>query len=509
MKTTYNKKIKSKIRYLLSVVIITSIFQSCADLDEDPTIAQLAPGAYSKIQELELGVTGVHARLNDASWMTTFYAPFWAGDDITTHFGSNKAEFREFDQRQVSQANSRVKNNWEAIYRTIRAANTVISNNEGLILTDPGEIETQTRLIAEVYFLRGVMFFHLARIHGQIPLPLVPDPDQQLGLSDQVTVYEQIESDLLAAESGLPDVYPGVNAGAPRPNSGSARALLARLYLDWAGFPVKDNAKYAEAATSAKQVIDNSAAHNFALLDDLEDLWTLANVFNSESVWTIPYCKSCGQPNRKFGKLGNPSDLAGWQETFAEIRFFEDFPEGPRKEATYRTEHDWENFNDQPTPVFKKIVGPIEDNLAPDFQTDRNDFFIRYAEVLLIYAEASARSGNITAEAWEALNMIRRRAEGLPFNTPNAGVDVTTGDLAELAFTERKWEFAGEYLRWNDLVRMERVEQALSNRAPQTSMNSSGELLPEFNPIKGSLGTDNYFAPIPQREIDLNPSVNN
>ncbi len=508
MKTVYNKK-QCKIRYLLSLLIITSIFQSCADLDEDPTIAQLAPGTYSKIQELELGVTGVHSRLNDASRMTTFYAPFWAGDDITTHIGSNKAEFREFDQRLVSQTNSRIKSNWEEIYETIRAANTVLSNSEGLVLTDPGEIETQNRLIAEVHFLRGVLFFHLARIHGQIPLPIIPDPDQELGISDQVTVYEQIESDLLKAESGLPDVYPGVNAGAPRPNSGSARALLARLYLDWAGFPVKDNAKYNEAASSAKQVMDNSAAHNFALVDDLEDLWTLENRFNSEGVWTIPYCRSCGNANRKFGKLGHPSDLEGWQETFAEIRFFEDFPDSPRKEATYRTDYDWENFSDQPTPVFKKIVGPEQDNLGEDFQTDRNDFFIRYAEVLLIYAEASARSGNITADAWEALNMIRRRAEGLPFNTPNPGVDVTTGDLAELAFTERKWEFAGEYLRWSDLVRMERVEQVLSNRTPQTSMNNNGELLPEFNLIRGSLGTDNYFAPIPEREVDLNPSINN
>ncbi|AXT59831.1 RagB/SusD family nutrient uptake outer membrane protein [Aquimarina sp. AD10] len=508
MKTTYNRN-RYNIRSILSFLIIASVFYSCADLDEDPTIAQLAPGAYSKIQELELGVTGVHAKLNDASWMTTFYAPAWAGDDITTHIGSNKAEFREFDQRLVSQANSRVRNNWEAIYSTIRAANTVLANNEGLVLTEPSEIETQNRLIAEVYFLRGVMFFHLARIHGRIPLPIIPDPDQQLGLAEQIDVYEQIESDLLRAESGLPDIYPGVNAGAPRPNSGSARALLARLYLDWAGFPVKDNAKYTDAASSAKQVIDNSAAHNFTLLEDLEDLWTLEHRFNDEAVWTIPYCRSCGQPNRKFGKLGNPSDLQGWQETFAEIRFFEDFPEGARKEATYRTELDWKNFSDQPTPVFKKIVGPIDDIPLSDFQTDRNDFFIRYAEVLLIYAEASARSGNITPESWEALNMIRRRSEGLPFNIPDPSVDVTTGDLAELAFTERKWEFAGEYLRWNDLVRMERVEQALSDRAPQTSLNNSGELLPEPNPIKGSLGTDNYFTPIPQREIDLNPSINN
>jgi len=466
MKTIYNnKQYKVLVRSLLVAVVA---FQSCADLNEDPSVAQLAPGAYSNVQELDLGVTGVYDRLTEASWMTTFYAPAWAGDDITTHIGSNKADFREFDQRSVSAINSRIANNYRAIYRAIRAANTVIVNAEEL--TSPGQEDLQDRLLGEVYFIRGVLFFHLTRIHGKIALPLIPDPEQKLSRSDQLTVYEQIESDFLQAESLLPAKYPGVPNGAPRPNSGSARALLARLYLDWAGFPEKDNTKYADAASSAKKVIDNSSSHGFSLLENLEDLWTLANRFNDESVWTIAYCRNCGQSNRKFGKLGNPSDLSGWQETFAEIRFFEDFPEGARKDATYNTEwyYDkneetgkfefttnstdpdsiakWENFNDQPTPVFKKIAGPIGDISLNDFQTDRNDFFMRYAEVLLIYAEASARSGNITAEAWEALNMIRRRSEGLPFNTPDPSVDVTAGDLAELAYTERKWEFAGVYL---------------------------------------------------------------
>ncbi|WP_298316154.1 RagB/SusD family nutrient uptake outer membrane protein [uncultured Aquimarina sp.] len=506
MKTTYFKN-RLRTQYLLAFLMITSIFQSCAELDEDPSVSQLAPGAYSNLQELNLGVNGMYARLHDAAWMTTFYAPAWGGDDITTHFASNKAEFREFDQRSVSSLNSRIANNYRAIYVVIRAANTILVNSEGL--ETPGEDDVKNRLLGEVYFIRATMFHHLARIHGRIALPLVPDPTAQLSRASQEEVYSQIESDYLEAESLLPEIYPGVQAGAPRPNSGSARGMLARLYLDWAGFPEKDNSKYADAATSAKRVMDNNSGHGFELLDDLEDLWKLENRFNNESVWTIPYCRSCGQANRKFGKLGNPSDLSGWQETFAEIRFFEDFPEGARKEATYRTDHDWENFNDQPTPVFKKIAGPIEDNLAPDFQTDRNDFFIRYAEILLIYAEASARSGTITPEAWEALNMIRRRAEGLPYNTPDPSVDVTSGDLAELAFMERKWEFAGEYLRWNDLVRMERVDQALSNRDPQTSMNADGALLTQFNPITGSLSTDNYFSPLPQLEVDRNPNLAN
>ncbi len=502
-----NIKKMLKPRFYATVMFVSAlVFNGCADLEEDPGLSLLAPGAYSNQVELELGVTGIYSQLRNASQWSTFFVHGWGGDDITTHKVSNKADFREFDQRSISPENARTVGNWRDIYRMIRAANSVLESAEGLELTDT---DAQNRLLGEVYFLRGAMFFHLARVHGRIPLPLTSEPELDISRASQEDVYAQIEGDLLQAESLLPAIYPGAQAGAPRPNSGSAAALLARLYMDWAGFPVKDNSKYGAAASKAKQVIDNASSHGFALLGDLEDLWKLENRFNDEGVWTIPYNTDENLHNRKYGKLGNPSDLQGWQETFAEIRFYEDFPEGPRKEATYRTEHDFANFTDQQNPVFKKIVGPEGDIPLSAFNTNRNDLYMRYAEVLLIYAEASGRAGSENADAWEALNQIRRRAEGLPFDTPDASVDVTSGDLAELAFTERKWELAGEWLRWNDLVRMERVEQALGNRDPQTTMNAAGELLQVANPILGSLGTDNYFAPIPANEIVLNPNLAN
>lgn len=488
-------------------VLLAIAFQGCANLDEDPTVSRLAPGQYKLQEELELGVTGIYSQLRNASQWSTFFVNGWSGDDITTHRVSNKEDFREFDQRSISATNGRISSNWRDIYAMIRAANNVLESSDGLALPDQ---EAQNRLLGEIYFLRGAMFFHLTRVHGKIPIPLTSTPEFDISLSSQEEVYSQIESDLLEAESLLPAIYPDVMPGAPRPNSGSARALLARLYLDWAGYPAKNTAKYAEAASSAKNVIDNAASHGFSLVDDLESLWSLANRFNSESIWTIAYNKANNLPNRKYGKLGNPSDVGGWQETFAEIKFYEDFPEGARKDATYRTDGiwgDWENFTDQQTPVFQKIAGPEGDIPLADFLTDRNDFYMRYAEVLLIYAEASGRSGNVTAAAWEALNKIRRRANGLPYNTADTSVDVTSGDIAELSFTERKWEFAGEWIRWNDLVRMERVKEALSDRDPQSSFNAANELLKVQNPILGSLETNNYFAPIPQNEVFLNPNL--
>ncbi|MGP1994335.1 RagB/SusD family nutrient uptake outer membrane protein [Zobellia laminariae] len=505
------------------------------DLNEDPAASQLQVVTYSSMPQLELGVTGIYGKLNKAAWMSTFYVNGWSGDDITTHVASNKADFREYDQRFVTPENSRTLTNWEGVYEMIRAANTVFQSIEGVTLSDPDPTK-QERLIGETYFLRAIMFNHLMRIHGRIPLVLEVDPFQQPELATQEAVFAQIESDLLEAEARLPI---STNVGSTRPSSGTARAFLARLYMDWAGYPLKDTSKYAMAASSAKSVMDNAAAHGFGLEPDLAKLWSLAGRFTQEGIFTIAYSNAAGNlTNRKMGKLGLPADpgLNGWQETFAEIRFFEDMPEGARKEATYYAELPvgddgainldnptkilkWEEFKDQQNPLLRKIVGDLADGDWAQFQTLRSDLYMRYAEVLLIYAEASGEAGTAGADAWEALNMVHRRAEGIDLNTTSP-TDLTAGDgtLQDLAFTERKWEFAGEFIRWNDLVRKEKVQEALGNRNPQVSIGTTYDadgngspkpLTTAQNPILGSLGTDNYFAPIPLQEIEQNPNLGN
>ncbi|WP_422080389.1 RagB/SusD family nutrient uptake outer membrane protein [Ulvibacterium sp.] len=536
MKTMKIKISLGELQGAFLLVALTFGFTSCEqfDLEENPAASQQQVVTYSSMPQLELGVTGIYGKLNKAAWMSTFYVNGWSGDDITTHVASNKADFREYDQRFVTAENSRTQSNWNSVYEMIRAANTVFQSIEGVTLSDPDPTK-QERLIGETYFLRAIMFNHLMRIHGRIPLVLEVDPFQQPPLASQLEVFQQIESDLLQAEARLPER--SAFLGSTTPSKGTARAFLARLYLDWAGFPLNDRDKYAQAAASAKTVIDNAAGHGFGLEPDLAKLWSLEGRFTEEGVFTIAYSNAAGNlTNRKMGKLGLPSDpgLNGWQETFAEIRYFEDMPEGFRKDATYYSELPvddsgainvgsptrmlrWEEFTDQQNPILRKIVGNLADGDWNEFQTLRSDLFMRYAEVLLIYAEASGEAGSAGADAWEALNQVHRRAEGLDINTPVAS-DLTSADgtIQDLAFTERKWEFAGEFIRWNDLVRKEKVEEALGNRNPQVSIGTSYDengvgtptpLTSAQNPILGSLGTDNYYAPIPQQEVEQNPNL--
>ncbi|MEM9338288.1 MAG: RagB/SusD family nutrient uptake outer membrane protein [Bacteroidota bacterium] len=515
--------------FCLSLVVIGMM--GC--VEEDPLEVNLAPGAFSDLVDLEIGVNGVYSKLNAAASWSDFYIHAWAGDDMTTHPASNKVSFREFDQLNVTDINPRTNDNWNRIYGTIFAANSAIQNFNASSIA--GSQDEQNRLIGEVYFIRALCYSHLLRVHERVALLTEPVIDYNIQLSSREEVMLQIERDLQEAESKLPAVQSGF-MDAVRPNSGSAKALLARLYLDWAGFPLNDQSKYALAAAKAKEVIDNAGSHGFGLMNKLEDLWSVFNRTVSESVFTIVFSDTDGTAlvNRKYGISGmvggrtplmdgGETSLNGWDEILAEVRFFEDFPEGARKEATYRTELDWSKHPDpeRRTPMFQKVAGKANDELAPNqWQTVRGDFYMRYAEVLLIYAEATGRAGGNDAEAWEALNKVRRRAAGLPWeaavtapvNQQDADgnedatlpqyQDVTSGDLAELTFEERKWELAGEWLRWSDLVRMDRVADALSNRAPRVSTNPDGQLLPEQNPIIGPMTNDNYFVPIPSAQVD-------
>lgn len=531
MKNLHIKNSLKSLSIVLGIAVISMTFQGCSqfDLDEDPGRSQLAVLPYTSLASLDLAVTGAYDRMWAGLRMTTAWVAAWGGDDLTTHRASNKADFREYDQRSISNGNARTNGTWNGIFEAIRAANTVLVNAAE---TDLNERVEQDRLVGEAHFIRAYCYHHLIRHFESLPIILGVTPDFEITLSSREAVFNQIESDYTAAESMLPA---SSNPGATRPNSGSARAFLARLYMDWAGYPTNDASKYAQAASSAMQVINNAGSHGFSLVPDMATLYTLAGAANSEGVFTLSHCQPCNRGNRKTGKLGLPGDFGGWQESFAEIRFFEDMPENYRKDVTYHTEIPlnangvitvdpstavsflpWTEFKDQQNPVFAKITGPWEDNIFNGFQNSRADYIMRYAEVLLIFAEASGRSGSETAAAWEALNQVRRRAHGMSADTPNADVDLTSGDLAELAFTEKKWEFAGEYQRWYDLVRMQRVQEALGDRSPRVSIGttfdasgagSPNPLTEASNPILGSLGTDNYFAPIPPNEIDQLPGL--
>lgn len=506
MKKYFNINFKLKGLLFLGTLFLIS---SCVDLDENPDEARLSPTNLTTLKSLEFSIVGAYRAVEASVTWAGFWVNAYGGDDVSTHSAQNKIGFREGDRRTLTRNSERIEVPWEQPYRVIETVNNIIQNKDNFIDNDQTAIDI---IVGEAYFIRAIYYMHLTHTFGKVPLNLTVELDWDLGLAEIPEIYAQIESDLLEAEKLLPENYPGVSA-AIRPNSGSARAFLAKHYLHWAGWPLKDNSKYAMAASSAKQVIDNASAHGFALVEDMNTLWSVEdeNRLNSEIVWAVGHCQPCGNAysNRHSGRLGYASSVGGWNEIFAEIGLLEAFPEGPRKEATFVTEGElksddsdgihkkgdvvnWRLFDNEAHPSFKKVTGHLDEVAVNNTNTSITTYFMRYADLLLMYAEAEGRAGGNSADAWEALNQVRRRAyePGTP--------DLTSGDLAELAYEERRWELAGEFIRWGDLVRMERVAEALgANR-------SEDELV---GPVSGDTSPANYFCPIPQSAIDKSPQL--
>lgn len=488
------KYINKQIKLIVLVSIIFSC-NACIDLEEDVS-SLLSIERLEKKADIEAALAPVYRRMaQNYSIPHKQQMATYGADDITTWWAGNKAPLRVFDRFDYgSGENSDINwldESWAIYWQVIYNANSLI---DGLKLsTAPAEIIENAD--GEARFLRALAYFHLVRTWGGMPILLdgkIPTVDEER--ASVLETYKVIESDLLMAVNQLPAPNEVENVG--RASSAVAKALLADLYLTWGGWPVKDQSKYALAANLAKEVIDL----NYYELLDIEELWLLENQNSLESVFSFQFSEI--EENASLVPMAHSFHMArGFSDIYPELQFFNDFPEGPRKDATFTVdipnlgivggaiaEKDpptipWEE-SDREHPMYKKFTISANRNVGNRVRGYRAIEVIRYAEVLLIYAEAQARVGE-NASSLEALNQVKRRAAGLPYLLPDPAVDVTTATPNEI-IDERGWELAGEYKRWFDLLRSERVEEIAAKRDPAEQV----ELLRQ--PTKAQ-----YIAPIP------------
>jgi starch-binding outer membrane protein, SusD/RagB family len=483
------------------LIALTFIFSitSCSDFLEEDLSGQITSesGALSNESGLTAALAGAYKPLtytwNSGLGNSSTQAILMGGDDLTTHKASNKADFREFDQFKVAQQNGRLPFVWSGAYKSIQGANNIIANYENAT-GDPAVIQ---QIGGEAFFLRAYNYFWIVRLWGEAPLVLETQVFDESILSVEKSsvadIYAQIIADFTMAESLLNNTKPQPG----RACKGTAKAMLAEVYLQMAGWPLNDQSKYAMAASKAKEVIDNEATYGFGLMDNFADLWDSSNDGNKEEVFALNFwAGDWYNGNAVYGSPARPGEQDGWDDYFSEITFFEEFPEGPRKDATFMTEVTkegvtipWQQFATA-RPYFEKLQGP-ENNWLNAISLPLE----RMAELYLIYAEAQimATGNNSDASALEAVNKIVRRSQGLPINTPNASVDWTSATQDQIV-QEKAWEFAAEYCRWFDLVRLQMVEEVNAKKNP-------ADLQP--------LGPVQYYVPLPASETLANPNLGN
>ena len=505
----FNKNI-SKI-FLLAIGIFS--VHSCVDLEEDVS-SVLSLESLSGTADVNAALAPIYRTYQDLVKVPHEQGVMTYGsDDMTTWWAGNKAPLRVFDRFDFGNGENSDINwlpePWNAYWKTIYFANSLI---DGLkTATAPQDVVTIAD--GEARFLRALSYYNLVRGYGNMPIIL--DGDVPTGEESRATVlanYQSIEADLMIAESSLP--APGAVSTPGNASSGAAKALLADLYMTWAGWPVKDESKYALAKSKAKEVIDM----NYYKLLPINNYWTLENQNSLGSVFSLQF--SAVEDIRSAYPADNSfHEARGWSDMYPERQFFLDFPEGPRKDATFHTMIPqrgvsggvivdknpaflpWQD-SQRKHPMYKKHTEGEDLTLGGRTAGYRAVEAIRYAEVVLIYSEADARTngGNATSSGLEALNQVKRRAMGVDPLAADTNIDVLTATVEEIV-AEKGWELAGEFKRWWDLVRTESVAQANSRRDPTEEVSLA--ISPE------EINWKHYIAPIPFKAISTSNLIQN
>jgi hypothetical protein len=487
---------KAPLFSITSLVLSGLFIAGCVKLKEVPP-GQLSPGNFYKTtSDFDAATIGLYQPLFNGYNAWDFNGPFimcYGAEDCTTR--PQATDSKLFDEFKPSSASSTITSCWTMCFKSINNANNILLNLPKATGIPTAQMNGYS---GQAKFLRALNYFYLTQWFGKVPLLTENNLDKIASVpEDEVaTIYAQIVKDLQDAVTELPVSFPGTS----RATSGAAAGLLAKVYLTMAGWPILDNSKYALARDMAKQVM---AAGTYKLEPNFSDLWLAKNKStNSEFMFFLTGISTAGYiPGSHHHIATRPSDEGGWSDRFSEARFYNAFPAGARKDASFHTLFTngitWQNSLYAQPYISKYRDAGAAATEAGNWTAQDGDGFtvlLRYADVLLIYAEAANMAeGGPSSAAYEAINEVRRRANGKPAGTPDITSDLTPG-LSQAAFddsviAERNWELAFEANRWFDLVRKQMVISA--NQSLYPYVDAHNMLLPkpaqEITLLKGML----------------------
>jgi starch-binding outer membrane protein, SusD/RagB family len=434
--------------------------------EEDPS--NLTPDSfYTEPKHADAAIAAVYADTRFFGDGAGIFSSNWqmleAPTGTTTTETAQNSDLNNLYSLTYDPNTGHIQNWWRGIYKVIANANLVLENVPKITMDEAAK----TKVLGEARFLRAWAYFYAVRIWGDVPLILKP----QSATSEDFfptraateTVYAQIVEDLVTAESaGLPWTDP-----TGRVSQSAAKSLLAKVYLTMAGFPLNKGAQYYTlAASKAKEVIDN--AGSIKLFDTYGEVHdeTLRN--RGEHIFSLQYTADVAEnpmgnmfPNFKPVTYRGPS---GTGSTIPTVAFYESFEPGDLRAVdqqgwfytTYYTNGTGAPFALGAPYIFKhfNVRANGSAGVEPTKKDNLNVPMIRYAEVLLIYAEAQNEAeGGPNQDAYDALESIRDRAQ---LTTPALGT-FTQATFREAVWRERWHELCFEGITWFDMVRLRKV----------------------------------------------------
>ncbi|WP_194777890.1 RagB/SusD family nutrient uptake outer membrane protein [Pararhodonellum marinum] len=465
------------------------IFAACDSLlNIDPEFTQDAENFFNTQEDFDRAIIGVYDMMQPA------YLTIWIGEiasDNSIAGGESVNDTRglhEIENMTHGGVNEELRAVMRVNYTGIARANFIFENQDKI------DFAGKDRILAEAKFMRAYFYFNLVKYFGDMPLIV----DRRISINEipntprtpKAEIYAQIEADLATAI----EVLPATPSEVGRLTTGAARALMGKVLLY--------QNKYAEASTVLGNLIDNNPG-GYALFDDFSTLFFANNQNVAEDVFTVQFsglqggdygCLICLNGNAAVGFHGirqynGPLYADGNSYNLPTQDLFDAFQEGDiRREATVL---DLEAFiAAQPnsedityaigggghTGYFNnKYIKRLDERGLPDddLTSPLNYRVIRWADVLLMAAEAFQRSGNDDRARTE-LNKVRARVDMPAINSSGEA-------LYQAILEERRYELSGEGYRFFDLVRTGQAADRIS----------------------GFVTGKHELFPIPQVEIDL------
>lgn len=438
---------------LLAVPVILSA--SCSDwLEEDPKTFISPSSFYQTVEDFDgalkglypqgqnLNLTEVFADYNDKPESAEQVGDIWANNP-----GYGFYAFR---------------NAWSGPYSTIKNANMILESIEDKDFT----AETKNRIIGEAKCLRAWSYFTLVQFFGDVPLRdkvVTSDADVAIDRTPQADIYQFIFDDILDAEQKLPEEAQDMG----RVNKWVVKAIMARIYLTSAGFPMNQKENYAKAKEKALEVINSG---QYSLMLTFDKVFKTER-YTAETIWAQLF----SAPDSYSGMHNESSPIGSQTALYLPTdAFIASFDKGDmRKEWGIKPEY----VNVKGNKViartyYNKYIN--EEYLEQELPASNTNILtwqtqlIRLAEMYLIAAEAENEI-NGPAGAYQYINAIRKRArvdQNDPTNVPDLS-GLSQDQFREAVLLERQHELYEEGFAWYDLKRtqtFDKVQKARGSR---------------------------------------------
>lgn len=500
-------------KQIIYLFLVTLFLASCAnDLNLVPLSENTAGSSYKTEADFELAINGMYNTLSDYCEYRFTLSELRSDNIYGSGDGVYNGNLFSSFQRGIT-ATSTLSDAWSYYYNTIMCANTILEKINADIVPDK---TTRERMQGEALFVRAWFHFELMRYFGKMPLVnkvLTVEESKSNPRASIGDIYTQVIGDLETAASYLPAGYTSSMQG--KPTKWAAKAMLGKVYLTksspaYAGVEgsTTGSGEYQKAVDLFNEVI---ASGKFAMLNDYRSIFAYDNEGNKEVVFDIQSVSDGNSSDRGIGSMlgivmcnsawvQNPNNslfaggAMGGTSRVAK-RFVEDLD---INDARYDWDEDPED-NDADWPLVYNYLDDNGNTLNIPFcnkWTDRNykpaDRFnwginlivIRYTDVLMMKAEALIRINTTDSEADKIITDVCRRA----------GLAEVSGATIDDLYEARRFEFLGEFVRWDDIVRSGKFKTYIE------AMRMRDD---DGNRMSTTIDNNDVLYPIPYTQIQI------